>query len=255
MMYVFTITELAKKKKQVTRLKKLIKAKDNRAVIYTSPKKSPEGRLLIRLAKIGYLKSTHIQHAQKELRRQEAVEFKEELKRLLLKNRLRELIKKHLLHHIVPDAHAGVLLTIQAVGKVGEQTISDIRRNFQIGVMTHEYYKGGYIFQASNLHRIEILDDFSAVLITMRDYTRFGVAEAFPGDTEAWSRGGVSFRTYLIVRDTTTGEAHILRVPPKFGNENTKFFQNFKNAEERIMGAVAWTFRLKTEEYKPVLQA
>jgi len=57
------------------------------------------------------------------------------------------------------------------------------------------------------------------------------------------------------VRDATSGDAHILRVPPKFGNPDTKFYREFRTDRERVQAAAAWTFALEAREYRPAVEA
>lgn len=122
------------------------------------------------------------------------------------------------------EADALVRCAVRCVGTIGEQAESDLSL-----MQTDEEFRGkkgrNHKLERATVERIEYRKDWSAALITMRDYKSFGSSRW--GDGGYGSRGGSSFRCYLVVRDTTTGEAHILRVPPKFGNSDTNFFNSF----------------------------
>jgi hypothetical protein len=156
-------------------------------------------------------------------------------------------------HHEVVSAGADALVraTIAAVGTIGEQAADDLRR-----MRTDEDFSGKrgrhHKLERTTVCRIEHRRDWTAALITLRDYTSFGSHRW--GD-QYGSRGGSSFRCYLVVRDATRGTAHILRVPPKFGNSDTQFFGRFAGTAERIQAAVAWTFAQRPVDYAPQLTA
>jgi hypothetical protein len=174
--------------------------------------------------------------------------------------------QQRFLNKVGVTANGAVELIARAVGTIGDQAQRDLR---ELRTSTEFTGKQGkhHKFEETTIDLLQIRRDWSAALVTMRDYKSFGRA-GFDGYEK---RGGSSYRVYLIVRDTTTGEAHILRVPPKYGNGNTQFFQKFyydarprcrsmagaeRTAEEaRIHAAVAWTFGLKPEEYQPQVEA
>jgi len=156
---------------------------------------------------------------------------------------------------------------VRAIGTIGEQAESDLH-NFH----AREDFSGKkgrhHKLEGSELERVEVRRDWSAALVTMCDYCSFGSG----GSDGYQSRGGRSYRCYLVVRDTTTGEAHILRVPPRFGNSQTKAFSDYAECrpiskklrpenrlqarmDNRIHAAVAWTFGLKPHEYTPAVEA
>ncbi|MHC4066615.1 MAG: hypothetical protein ACYSUI_19240 [Planctomycetota bacterium] len=158
-------------------------------------------------------------------------------------------------------ADGAIRLVAAAVGAIGEQAERDLME-------TSSHFDGkrgrNHYFEETTLDRLQIVPDWSAVLLTMRTYKSFG-RSGFNGYEK---QGGSSYRTYLIVRDTTTGECHIMRVPPKFGNADTQFFGKFNQQTEwgkrlglrtadqrRIHAAVAWTFDLKPEDYSPEKEA
>ncbi len=150
-------------------------------------------------------------------------------------------------------AELPVETVVSLIGAIGDQAEADLRE-FRTGV-GHDRYKPGryHYFAATNLHSVQILPDWTAALVTMRDFVSFGRGDA--GNHGHDSTRGVSFRCYLVVRDTTTKQAHVLRVPPKFGNNGTRFYGTFTTPGERIKAAVAWTFGMESREYAPAVEA
>jgi hypothetical protein len=172
-------------------------------------------------------------------------------------------VQKRFLDCVGNLADGAIRLIAQAVGYAGEQMHRDIRE-----LSTSEDFSGKqgrhHRYDKTTIDRLQIMPDWSAVLVTMRDYVSFGSG----GANGYEKRGGNSYRCYLIVRDSTTGEGHILRVPPKYGNAETQFFSKFESQtgwgkrlklrtaeQRRIHAAVAWTFSLKPHEYNPEVQA
>jgi len=143
-----------------------------------------------------------------------------------------------------------VRCVVRTVGPIGEQCERDLA-HFDAGEDFDGKRGRHHKLEGSELERIEALVDWSAVLITMCDYCSYGSC----GWDGYESRGGRSYRCYLVVRDSSTGEAHCLRVPPKFGNAQTQFFGRFRSPRERIQAAVAWTFGMEAREYRPAVQA
>jgi hypothetical protein len=143
------------------------------------------------------------------------------------------------------------------IGKLGDQAKADLQQLECDATELPDRKRGKALnhhrFDASNIQSVQLLPDWSAAIITMRDFVSFGRRDHY-SDQYSTTRG-VSFRAYLVVRDTTTKEAHILRIPPKFGNPATKFYGTFKSAAERVKAAVAWTFSLEPAEYAPAVEA
>lgn len=160
---------------------------------------------------------------------------------------------KHL-ESVSPQADGLIRSVVAAVGRIGDQTASDLRE-----LETGERFSGkrgrNHRLARTTVCRVERLSDWSAVLLTLRDYSSFGSSSWGSGDSHYGSRGGSAYRCYLIVRDTTTGESHILRVPPKFGNDGTQFFRAFSAPKDRIRAAVAWTFGRESGQYRPDVEA
>lgn len=62
----------------------------------------------------------------------------------------------------------------------------------------------------------------------------------------------------VVVRDTTTGQRHHITVPPKFVRPDSKTYQRLTADGSRrplVQAAIAWTFGLAAEEYRPTVQA
>lgn len=187
-----------------------------------------------------------------ELRAKRAKAAAERQRKALLAGKLgrkplAELIaaRKYLTPHVGGEADWLVRCVIAAVGTIGEQVTRDLQE-----LATSEDFSGkrgrNHCREVTTVERIEHLRDWSAALVTFRDYRSYG-SSRWGGERGYGSVGGSSFRCYLVVRDSTTKEAHILRVAPKFGNSETQFFGRFGSPAERIEAARASTFRVAPE--------
>ncbi len=73
----------------------------------------------------------------------------------------------------------------------------------------------------------------------------------------AYSDEGVVIRSrdgrivQVVVRDATTGKRHQITVPPKYGRDLAKG----KVEADRVHAAIAWTFGLRPDQYRPELVA
>jgi hypothetical protein len=156
-----------------------------------------------------------------------------------------------LLERVGRQADLAIRQAVSLVGQIGEQAEDDLGR-----MRTDESFTGKrgrhHKLERTVLHRVEFSRDYKSALVTLREYKSFGSSRW--GDSYG-SRGGSTYRCYLVVRDATRGTAHLLRVPPKFGNEDTQFFQNFQTPEQRIRAAVAWTFALPAGGYSPTSES
>lgn len=132
-----------------------------------------------------------------------------------------------LLERVDEQADQIVRCVVRCVGRIGDQCRRDLKQMETSSDGTRR------VLRKTTLHRVEHLSDWSSALVTMRDYSSFR-------SRNGSSRGGSAFRCYLVVRDSTTGEAHILRVPPKFGNATTQFFSSFRSTRLRIAAARDW---------------
>jgi hypothetical protein len=147
-----------------------------------------------------------------------------------------------------------IACVVRAVGKIGEQCRSDLSRMETGESFTGKKSRNHHLVRTT-LERVEHVSDWSSALITLRTFEQFGSSRWGSGDRNYGSRGGNKYECYLVVRDSTTGEAHVLRVPPKFGNSDTQFFGRFRTASERIKAAVAWSFEMDPAAYRPQVTA
>jgi hypothetical protein len=109
---------------------------------------------------------------------------------------------------------------------------------------TSEYFGGRkgrhHRLERTTLDRVEYLRDWSAALLTIRDYTQVGSSNWGNGYGK---RGGSSFRVYLAVGESLSKRATLVRVPPKYGNPETQFFNRFTASSERIQSAIMWSLK------------
>jgi len=146
-----------------------------------------------------------------------------------------------------------VRLVVRAIGTIGDQVERDLA-----AMGTYENFDGkkgrNHKLEGVELERLQIRADWTAALITLRHYCSYGSSRFGSGDRSYGSVGGSNCLTYLAVRDATTGEAHLLRLPPKYGDSRTQFFGRFGSEVERIQAAVAWTFAREPREYAPAIE-
>ncbi len=139
---------------------------------------------------------------------------------------------------------------VRCVGSIGEQAASDLRE-----LRAFEDFSGKrgrhHKLEGSEIGSVQVGAGWREILLTVCDFCSFGSGRG--GDYH--SQGGRSYRCYLVVRDSTTGEAHVLRVPPKFGNSDTNFYGTFASDRARVAGAVAWTFGMEGRQYRPQVTA
>jgi hypothetical protein len=124
------------------------------------------------------------------------------------------------------------LSILEAIGPAGEEEMRNTDRyystsNWQVlneetGGLHHNYHYPG---------KFEMLEDETAGLMSVRHGPKQGGREA-----------------YLVVRDTTSGERHSLRVPPRFAWKIDKA-KNQKEIDRAILEAQAWTFDMEPEDY------
>lgn len=183
-----------------------------------------------------------------------------------------QILRDRILNRVGDVADGAIRLAVRGVGPIGDQAEADLA-----SMQTTRDFAGRrgrhHRLQETTVERIEALPDWSAALITLRDRRSFGRRGA--GRYE--SVGGSSYRCYLVVRDSTTGEAHILRVAPKFGDDDTRFWHEIADLDHpqwrkaspalrrrmrratptarRIHAAVASTFGLPAGQYDPAIQA
>jgi hypothetical protein len=168
-----------------------------------------------------------------------------------------------------------VRLLAAQIGTIGKQAERDLAEFVESESLDGKRGKNHY-YTRSSVKRVQIRRDLTAALVTMTDYRSWG-AYGYGGADGYGKQGGVSFRAYLIVRDSTTGEAHIMRVRPRYGNAETNYYHDIArlshkewrgmsdglrrrmrratDAERRIHAAVAWTFHLRAGQYDPQIEA
>jgi len=59
----------------------------------------------------------------------------------------------------------------------------------------------------------------------------------------------------VVVRDSTTGFRHAITVPSIFGAIGSGHWKRLENDDARVHAAIAWTFRLDPENYRPAVEA
>jgi len=200
-------------------------------------------------------------------------------------NTLRLLYREGKLHQWLNRAVNGTADAIvrelaKLVGPIGEQCERDLAE-----LRTAESFDGKksrhHLYTRTSIDHVYARRDFSALLIRVCEYRSWGRG----GDNGYEKAGGCSWRAYLIVRDATTGEAHCLRVPPKFARSDSQIGEQAREAdwtgktprrprfmtqaqwdryesrraqheaENRIHAAVAWTFDLRPNDYRPTREA
>ncbi len=153
---------------------------------------------------------------------------------------------------VCAQADQAVVCVVGQVGTIGQQCRSDLDRletetDGSIG-------RRHGLERETTLARVEHLADWSAALVTLRTHSHY-YSHAGIGGGDRRHVGGDQYACYLVVRDSTTGEAHILRVAPKFGNDGTRFFRSFVSPAARIRAAVAASFGLRAAAYRPDVEA
>ncbi len=158
----------------------------------------------------------------------------------------------------VISAEEAVGEILRRVGPAGEQALADEARYFES--FDEEQYESsnhsGRDWRA--VSRAVVSSDESAAILSYVEagsYLHKGVSWSDYADT-GYAPGGLHhlrFAVYLVVRDSTSGERHVIRVPPRFGMTRSKTWQRYipHDPDGLIHAAIAWTFGLKPEEYHP----
>jgi len=172
---------------------------------------------------------------------------------------------------------------LRRVGAAGEQARADETRYFET------YDNDQY---SSNSHAGRDWREVSFASIA-RDFSRAIICYADVGSFlhKAVGEGGLHhlrFETYLIVRDSTSGDRHVLRIPPRFGRYTSATVSRFAprwylpnceqlngwcrttliqhgeegwyrlddlDSDNLTHAAVAWTFDLDPRDYRPQMTA
>lgn len=163
-------------------------------------------------------------------------------------------------------AHDGVAEILRRVGRAGEQALSDETRyfeNFDIVQYDSRQHSGR---DWRGVSRAVIASDQSAAILSFVDAgsylhkNRTWDSYMGPGD-EPGGLHHLRISAYLIVRDSSSGERHVLRIPPRFGRYKSATWQRYVDelgvgdADGLIHAATAWTFGLRPDQYQPVVQS
>lgn len=173
------------------------------------------------------------------------------------------------------SADAAVAEILRRVGPAGDQAIADEARYFQsFDRSQYESSKhSGRDWRAPSL--AVVAPDGSAAIVCFVEagsYLHKGMSDQDDylyndrtGDYETRTirAGGLHhlrFRVFLVVRDATTGERHVLRIPPRFGRYTSATYRRYErpggyDAAGLIHEATAWTFGLKPADYRPTTEA
>lgn len=183
---------------------------------------------------------------------------------------------------VSPSGPAGVRVSgslavseiLRRVGRAGEQARADEQRYCdEFASYVDPGRKGGICGgDHREISAAWIARDCSAAILAFAEWGSWGVSGARARDGEG--RGGLHhlrIQAYLVVRDSTSGERHMIRVPPRFGRTSaTKRGMGWRvqdfipgssrapgmtDSEMRIHAAVAWTFGMLPGEYRPQLEA
>jgi hypothetical protein len=182
-------------------------------------------------------------------------------------------------------ADEAVQAILDRVGHAGEQARADEERYFVSHSSEWETKRGTIGRDARAVSRAWTRPDGSAAIISYVEWGAWG--QTSDRSPTGKPRGGIHHirvRAYLIVRDSTTGERHTIRVPPRFGRTSATLrgmgwrdddilgspregealhsIQDYRGGvpedvatHARIHAAVAWTFGKRPAEYRPDVEA
>lgn len=161
------------------------------------------------------------------------------------------------------DVRIDIEKVLDIIGKAGEQAIADEKRYF------FSYTKKQY---TSSKHKGVDWREFSwgcintkkdAMIVCYADVGSFLNIGRGYDEYMGWAGGihHLRFEVYLVVKDSTSGERHTIRIPPRFGMYQSATVRRYKEDIEKgdcdclVKEAVAWTFGLKGWQYHPHIQA
>lgn len=159
-------------------------------------------------------------------------------------------------------AEEAVAEILRRIGPAGEQARADEARYLEsYDVQQYESRKhAGRDWRAVSLAAVR--SDSAAAIIAYAEVGSYLHRGSFePG---AGGLHHLRIHAYLVVRDATTGERHILRIPPRFGRYRSATWRRHVrvypdrvgiDADALIHAAVAWTFGLAPGEYHPEVAA
>jgi len=157
-------------------------------------------------------------------------------------------------------AEQAVTAILRRVGPAGEQALADEQRYFRtFDVEQYDSSKhSGRDWREPSL--AVVAPDGSAAIICYAEvgsYLHKGYGNS-DGGPPAGGLHHLRFAVYLVVRDATSGERHVMRIPPRFGRYTSATYHRYMDRGDRaglIRAAVAWTFGLRPEEYHPQVEA
>jgi hypothetical protein len=132
---------------------------------------------------------------------------------------------------------------LEQVGPAGSQAHADEARYFE----TWNERPSSQRVNRAEIDTIDVAPGYRAALVTRHIYTLYH-SRLRSSEVEV----------YLILRDTTSGERHVLRVPPMFGKRTAKTRAKLLSEggpATVIHAAIAWTFGKKPAEYHPDREA
>jgi len=155
----------------------------------------------------------------------------------------RELLRRGLLSEGATLTGGDLQHVLDQVGPAGEQAQADEARYFAV-------WDDAPSSTRRNVARIDTIDvapGYTAALVTRHVVTFY-----------QRSLRSSQVECVLVVRDATSGERHLLRVPPKFGSYRSKTRTRLLESggpRALIHAAIAWTFDQRPEEYHPDVAA
>lgn len=157
---------------------------------------------------------------------------------------------------------------LRRVGPAGEQALADEARYFETYDREQYDSRNHAGRDWRGVSRAVIASDESAAILSFVEagsYLHKGRQAEYDLDTGRLIRPGglhhLRISAYLVVRDASSGERHVLRVPPRFGSTRSATWKRYLDesgtgdADGLIHEAVAWTFGLRPQEYSPGVQA
>jgi hypothetical protein len=154
-----------------------------------------------------------------------------------------ELLRRGLLPEGMTLGSSALEATLGEIGPAGEQALADEARYFE----TWNDRPSSQRVNCAQIDTIDVTADGSAALITRHIFTLY--RSALRSST---------VECYLVVRDATTGERHVLSVPPKFGSRKSVTRRKLLaegGPAAVIHAATAWTFGIKPADYHPTTEA
>lgn len=144
---------------------------------------------------------------------------------------------------------------LRRVGPAGSQALADEARYFDAydRVQYESAKHSGRDWRG--VSRAVVAADSSAAILAFVEAGTFLHKGSF--GEEAGGLHHLRIAAYLLVRDATTGERHVLCIPPRFGSTRSATWGRYVDHEGRgdtsglIHAAVAWTFALRPDEYQP----